>query len=114
MSLVTELSADFVTPSSNAPLYSQGPQGLVVKAPAVNLPGTSLRVVQVNNTAIREPGSFTYLGLPPSGIIYETPEVFEPGATVEEPPYELFPVSSILADGSVRMYYLPLYYNIVD
>lgn len=110
MSLVTELSADFITPSSQGPTYSSGlPQSV-----KTDLPGTSLRVVQVNNHTARVNNSYQYIGLPEAGLIFQSPVIVNPSPPADQPPYEYFPVSSISPTGAVTQYYLPLYYNIYD
>ncbi len=108
MSLVTEITADFITPSSQGPTYSSArPQSV-----KVDMPGTSLRVVQVNAKVPRINNSYDYVGLPEAGIIFQTPVKVTPVSPVEQPPYEYFPVSVIGPTGGVTQYYLPLYYDI--
>jgi hypothetical protein len=114
MSLVTELSADFVTPSSSSPVWVNGLQGPYVRSNRTDLPGTSLRVVKVNGTVPRVGNSVDYIGLPEAGIIFQTPTKYTPVAPVEDPPYDLFPVSAISGTGALTQYYLPLYYNLDD
>lgn len=114
MSLVTELTADFISPSSSSPVWVDGPAGPYIRSNRVDLPGTSLRVVKVNNAVARVGNSLDYTGLPQAGIIFQTPVFFTPDPAAEDPPYELFPLSAVNEAGAVTQYYLPLYYNLVD